>query len=304
MSSPLISESRITIRSVDGYPLGARLLHPAVVPRCAVVIVPGVAIASGLYSRFARFLAAAGLGVLQFDFRGIGWSRPERLRGFSATLEDWSEFDAAAAIERLHVEFPDSQAVGIGHSFGAMLLVAAPNAGSLSRLLMVSPHTGYFGDYRARYRWPMALLWHGLMPLLARALGYFPARWLGLGGDVPAGVALQWASRRRPGINFAAVGDPERGRRLFAGAEDLALPALALTFQDDAFAPVQGAERFFTYTPRLAMTHWVIRPADAQLPRIGHFGFFRASAERGLWDPVLAYLLREAEGGPIPLSRR
>lgn len=304
MSSPAVSESQITVRAVDGYPLGARLFRPAAAPRCAVVIVPGVAIASGLYSRFARFLAAAGLGVLQFDFRGIGWSRPERLRGFPATLEDWSEFDAAAAIQRLHAEFPDTQAVGVGHSFGAMLLVAAPNAGSLARLVMVAPHTGYFGDYRAGYRWPMALLWHGLMPLAARAFGYFPARWLGLGGDVPAGVALQWASRRRPDINFAAVGDPERGRRLFAGAGDLALKTLALTFEDDAFAPRQGAERFLALAPRLAITHWVIHPAEAHLSRIGHFGFFRASAEKCLWEPVLAYLLRQPGSGPMSLSRR
>lgn len=292
MSSPLVSESRIVLRAVDGYPLGARLFKPTLEPRRAVVIVPGVAIASRLYTRFARFLAAAGLGVLQFDCRGIGWSRPKRLRGFPATLEDWSEFDVAAAIDRLHAEFPGAQAVGLAHSFAAMLLVAAPNVGSLSRLVLVAPHTGYLGDYRARYRWPMALLWHGLMPLAVKAFGYFPARWLGLGGDIPAGVALQWASRRRPEIDFTVVGDGERARRLFAGAGGLALPALALTFEDDAFAPRAGAERFLAHTPRLAVTRLVIRPTEAGLPRIGHFGFFRASAEKGLWEPVLAYLLR------------
>jgi predicted alpha/beta hydrolase len=81
-------------------------------------------------------------------------------------------------------------------------------------------------------------------------------------------------------------------------AARLARRALVLTFADDAFAPRAGADRFLAYTPGLAVTHRILRPVDAGLDRIGHFGFFRASAENTLWPPVLAYLLHESPGGP------
>ena len=44
----------------------------------------------------------------------------------------------------------------------------------------------------------MAVLWHGVMPLVTRVVGYFPAQILGLGEDIPAGVAMQWAARTGP----------------------------------------------------------------------------------------------------------
>jgi hypothetical protein len=33
-------------------------------------------------------------------------------------------------------------------------------------------HTGYYGDYLARQRLPMRLLWHVVMPMLTRRFGY------------------------------------------------------------------------------------------------------------------------------------
>ena len=111
-----------------------------------------------------------------------------------------------------------------------MVRPAQLHARSLSRLVMGAQHNGYFGDYRAGDRWPMALLWRGLMPHAPRTLGSFPGRWLGLGGDVPVEVALEWASRRRPDRSFAAVGDPGHGRRRFSGVGHSALKTLALMF--------------------------------------------------------------------------
>ncbi len=81
-----------------------------------------------------------------------------------------------------------------------MLFGATTNSSELSRLVFIGAHTGYFGDYRRMYQIPMAILWHGVMPLLTHALGYFPGRILHLGENIPAGVALQWASRRTPEI--------------------------------------------------------------------------------------------------------
>src|SRR5262249_22174902 len=81
----------------DGYSLGATLFAPPF-PGLAPVIVNGApAVPQGYYRRFAEFLAARGLRVLTYDYRGVGASRPAELAGFDATMTDWARLDAAAA---------------------------------------------------------------------------------------------------------------------------------------------------------------------------------------------------------------
>jgi predicted alpha/beta hydrolase len=38
------------------------------------------------------------------------------------------------------------------------------------------------------------------------------------------------------------------------------------------------------------LQHTVLTPADAQAPRIGHFGFFRRAVGAALWPRLLAEL--------------
>jgi predicted alpha/beta hydrolase len=67
--------------------------------------------------------------------------------------------------------------------------------------------------------------------------------------------------------------------------------ALALTFTDDGFATARGTRRLLEeHVPQISAEQRVIAPRDAGLKRIGHFGFFRRSAEQGLWRPAAAWL--------------
>jgi predicted alpha/beta hydrolase len=229
--------------------------------------------------------------VLTYDYRGIGLSRPGKLAGFDAVIEDWAEFDCSAAIGWMRQRYPDSQLVGIAHSVSALLVGGAENAAEQSRLVLVGAHTGYFGDYRPLYRLPMAALWHGMMPALTRAVGYFPARRLGLGDDIPAGVALQWGARRSS--NLRPVGDrpaDARTKRLLDRCAALARPTLMVRFSDDAFATEAGMRRLLLYYPRLSTVHAEFSPADSGTRRIGHFGFFSRPVGRALWPRLVARL--------------
>ncbi len=276
-------EQALCIEASDGFRLAA-FLHGANAienPSRTVLICCGGGVPARVYRRFADWLAARGVPALRFDYRGIGASRPPALRGFGARLEDWAERDCAAAIDWLRSRYPRAELAGVAHSIGALVLTGAPNAGAIRRFLLVGAHTGYFGDYHALWRVPMTLMWHGAMPALARALGYFPGRALRMGEDLPAGFALQWAGRRRPEIRAEGM---ERLKSLEGCA-------LALTFTDDGFATPRGTRRFLSHLPRLSAEQRVIRPREAGLGRIGHFGFFRQSAERPLWEPAAGWLL-------------
>jgi predicted alpha/beta hydrolase len=253
------------------------------------VLHPGAGIGAASYRRFGMFLAQSGIPVLLYDYRGIGLSRPRALRGFRATVADWAEYDCAGAIAWLRQRFPAAAIVGVAHSIGALLVGGARNADEQAQLVLVGGHTAYCGDYRERYRLPMTLLWHGVMPAVTRALGYFPASRLKLGEDIPAGVALQWAGRRSPELRpSGSTPEQERLRQLLDRCAELQRPAVVISISDDAFTGVAGTKRLLSYYPRLfPLKHVVFTPAEAGARRLGHFGFFRRTAGAVLWPRFL-----------------
>jgi predicted alpha/beta hydrolase len=294
---------QVRLPALDGYELGG-VFYDALRPRSprrVAVLHGGAGIPAFRYRRFARFLAEWGIPVLTYDYRGIGMSRPDELRAFQATTADWVEYDGAAAIAWMRERYPDDELIGISHSIGALALGAAPNAAEQDRLVLIAPHTAYYGDYRPLYRLPMAMMWHGLMPVITRFIGYFPARRLGLGDDLPAGIALEWADRRSAELRPTGAGiADDRIRRLIDYGSALRRPALAITMSDDAFATIAGAKRLLSYFPRLSSPqHVVFTPADAHARRIGHFGFFRRDVGPALWPRLLALL----KGRPLRHSQ-
>ena len=290
---------QLRLRTADGYEIGAvfyAALRPRV-PRRVAILHGGAGIPALRYRRFATFLAEWGIPVLTYDYRGIGLSRPPELRGFQATIEDWAEYDAAAAIAWLRERFPRDDILGFSHSIGCLALGGAPNAGEQARVLLVGAHSGYYGDYRPLYRLPMALAWHGLMPALTRVVGYFPADRLGLGEALPAGMALEWAERRQPDLRLTDLrlngAEPagERRLRLLRHCAALQCPAVAISISDDAFATEEGTRRLLSYFPNLAALQlYTFTPDDAQVRRIGHFGFFRRAVGTTLWPRLLTQL--------------
>jgi predicted alpha/beta hydrolase len=285
---------QLRLRSADGFEIGAvfyAALRPRA-PRRVAVLHGGAGIPALRYGRFARFLAEWGVPVLTYDYRGIGLSRPRELRRFPATIEDWAELDSTCAIAWLRERFPQDEMLGVSHSIGALMLGGALNAAEQARVVMVGAHTGYYGDYGALYRLPMALAWHGIMPAVTRFLGYFPGNRLGLGDDLPAGMALEWAERRRPDLRLSgAYPAAVRRRQLLDRCAALHCPAIAVCVTDDAFATVAGTKRLLSYFPRLSSPQLVeFTPADAQVRSLGHFGFFRRATGSALWPRLLAQL--------------
>ena len=304
--SERIAEERVQFSALDGYQLGGILYKPKdpLGHRHVAIFNTGGGIAAIRYRRFARFMASSGVPILTYDYRGIGESRPLRMVGFSAVIEDWTEHDCGGAIAWLRSRYHGAEMIGIGHSVGSLLFGGAPTASELTRFVMICPHTGYFGDYRAGYRLPMAVLWHGIMPALTRLFGFFPARLFGLGDDIPAGIALQWAARKTPQLRPEAT-DPAAMRGQVAIARCIAIRkrALLLTVRDDAFATEAGARRLLSNFPNLRAERWLVSPADAGVRRLGHFGVFRVGARSFVWPRLLAYIVHDRSPLASPVAQ-
>jgi predicted alpha/beta hydrolase len=273
--------------AADGYPLAASVFPAAAgaAPAATVLVVPATGVARRLYDGFARHLAAAGLEVVTWDWRGTGDSKPASLRGFPATMSDWARLDLAGVIAWARQRAPRGPLLAVGHSFGGQSLGLAPGAATLAGAVTVAAQSGWWGHWPRAAGWRYALLWHLAMPGLAHALGWFPSSRLGLGEDLPRGVALEWARWCR---SPAYLGD-------WSGHRALAIPILALGFDDDPFAPPRAVDALHREYRAARLERRQVAPRDAGVGRIGHFGFFRPGVP-ALWEEVTAWLLARVAG--------
>jgi predicted alpha/beta hydrolase len=288
-----VEQQNVQIEAADGLLLaGTWFLPDSHSPPVSVVVVAGGGgIPASRYHRFAQFLAGRGLAVLTFDYRGIGLSRTGRLRGFKAGTEDWGQLDFGAALAKARAVFPDQPVQVVAHSIGALLVGAAPDASRLERLVFFGPHTGYYGDYLLRWRGLLYLVWHLMMPLVTKFVGYFPGRSLHLGEDLPREFALDWSRRTQPGF-LTTADDRQRFGAILERYREVHARALVFSVADDAFAPPAAGKRLIAVYPNIVATHEIIRPAAMGRRRLGHFFFLRRSKATEIWERTAAWLLQ------------
>ena len=284
--------TRVRFPALDGYSLGGFLHLPADEELGhAVVFATGGGIRADVYRHFLSYLASHGIAVLAFDYRGIGESRPARLRGFVAGFEDWAEYDAGGAIEWMAKRYPNACLTGMGHSIGALMIGGPTRAAKLAQLVLIAPHTGYHGDYGLGVRWMVRVAWGVAGPPLRWLFGYFPASLVGLGEDLPARVSTQWGTHTRPRIRVGAHGgDPIREQRLLDQIAALRKPALVLSASDDPWAPEAGIRRALFAYRNLMVVRSVLDPASLAMPKTGHWGYFRRRTGSAIWPPILRFI--------------
>jgi len=287
-----VTVTRVRFPALDGYVLGGFLhLGTNSDPRHAVVFATGGGIRAEVYRYFLSYLASHGIAVLAFDYRGIGESRPARLRGFVAGFEDWAEYDAGGAIAWMAARYPNACLTGMGHSIGALMIGASAAATRLSQLVLICPHTGYHGDYDHLLRCGVQLCWRVLGPPLRRMFGYLPASKLWFGEDLPDRVALQWAARSRPHFAIGlSNGNAAREQQVLDQVKQLRRPALVISADDDRWATEAGVRRVLQVYRNLLIVRRAISPSADDTRPIGHSGFFRRSQRKRQWPFVLRFL--------------
>jgi len=290
--SQSVYSSPVTFSARDGIELHGTWFLPLVqggLPASVIVIGCGGGVPAKFYHGLARYLSNCNAAVLTFDYRGIGESRQGTLKGMVSGVDVWGAADLDGALRFAHDTFPDLPLDAIAHSVGALLLGAAQESRRLSKIVFLGPHTGFWRDYRRRWRLPLYVTWHVLMPAATKIFGYFPGKALGLGEDLPPQVAMDWANRRQPDL----VRDRNDSRGLLALLEkyrDLDTPTLALSASDDAFAPPVAAKRLLSLYPNLKATSRVVTPASVKSRRLGHFGYLRRPASELIWAMIAEWL--------------
>ncbi|MCJ8056710.1 alpha/beta fold hydrolase [Shinella curvata] len=257
-----------------------------------VIINPATGVAARYYHRYARFLAERGFSVLTYDYRGIGRSRPETLRGCGFRWRDWGELDFEAAVRFMQNSNSSSRSrrsplLVIGHSIGGFLPGLAEAGKDVDRILTVGAQYAWWGDYARERRLGLFLKWHLAMPMLTFLCGYFPGKRIGRLEDLPAGVAHEWAFR---GPRFESSYSIEARRTVLARMQAVMAPILAITVSDDELGTVTAVRRglgYYTTADRIIVS---LRPEDYGRAKIGHFDLFHDSHATGFWLDTLLWL--------------
>jgi predicted alpha/beta hydrolase len=252
-----------------------------------VLICTATGISQRFYTAFARWLSQQGIDVLTFDYRGIGASlREPHVRQCAARKQDWGQLDMPASLDWLRQRTGAATVDLIGHSAGGQLVGLMPNHAALRRVLMVSASSGHVRGLRFPYRIAAyAYLWFYL-PATARALGYSPSKVIGMGEDLPAGVARQWSRWcLRPGYVANEFG---RGvtRHYY---DEFRAPILSLYASDDSIATTRNVDDLLRLFPNAPKQTVCLEPRQFNVPRFGHVDFFRASRSAA-WPLALDWL--------------
>lgn len=282
----------LELRARDDYRLAATLYRPksGAAPRAIVVLACATGVRRSYYEPFASHLADHGLAALTFDYRGIGDSRPQRLAGFTARMQDWGALDLDAALARALELFPGVPLQQIGHSAGGQLVGFCAHADRISALVGIAAQSGYHGHWKGLGRARMLANWYFAVPLATRMFGYLPGQ-LGTGQHLPAGVAREWAAWcRHP--DYLMRDDREARAASFAR---VTAPILAYSFSDDPFAPRGAVDQLVSFYTAAPHERRHVTPAEAGAA-VGHFGFFRKKFADSLWPGVVTWLKDQAAG--------
>lgn len=280
-----ISQPLRLVCSDDRHVLAGTRYSPSfVAARACVLIAPSIGVSQRFYEGFARWLSDCGTEVVTFDYRGT-FESAELNANSAFSLLDWGR-DLATAVQWLCEEHPHLRRFAVCHGIGAHLLGFAKNAHELDRMVWVGSGSLYWAHGSSLLSRLSSLAMSFLvLPLMARLMGRFPGRTLGILDDLPGPVASHWARWcRHP--RYAAGAEEGTARYDRIKAE-----VLSLYFEADALAPEAGVHDFGTFCPNAAITYRRVTRQAFPEEASPHFDLFRQSHGAKQWPLVVGWLL-------------
>lgn len=269
----------------DGFSIAATLFEPEVSSQKFLLINSATGVRQQVYYAFARYFAEQGFTVLTYDYRGVGLSKPDTLKGFKANMRQWGTLDFKAATTFMQKHYAQYSCFAIGHSVGGLIMGMNPDAVQFRRLVFFGAQKAYAAHLNFKIMMLGFMGFGVLQPVLSGLAGYFPAHWFGLGESLPAGAGRDWRT---------LIVHPQSTNQLLHKLPEhyaalLTQDVLVIRAEDDSWLTAKAVRKMMEETfPRMKPEYRLLKPEDSPQNQIGHINFFR-SFNQNLWQQVLDY---------------
>lgn len=273
---------KLLLQTDDEIEITAHIFLPDESNHKVLLINSATGVKQQVYFSFAQFFAEQGFTVLTYDYRGIGLSKPEKMKGFQSSMRIWGSLDYKALTQFIIKNFPDHQKFCLGHSVGALILGMNKDSEIFNEFLFVGTQNAFVGNLKWRTKIEAVLGFGIVQPLFTELFGYFPAHWFGLGESLPKNCAYDWRTLilNRKSTNKLLLKTDDYSR-------DLNRKVFVIQAEDDAWLTYKGVKSLLNDTyPNLKPTFRLIKTSESEKGEIGHVNFFR-SYNKNLWNIIL-----------------
>ncbi|SMP31984.1 Predicted alpha/beta hydrolase [Chryseobacterium profundimaris] len=282
----LSSMEKLFITTRDQVTITAHLFLPVHSHRKLLVVNSATGVKQQVYFSFARYLTEKGFTVITYDYRGIGLSKPEKMKNCKASMRIWGSQDFKAVTEYITSNFNEYKKYCLGHSVGALILGMNKNSDIFEEFVFVGTQNAFVGNLKLKTKIEAYLGFGIVQPLTTTLLGYFPAQWFGLGESLPKYCAYDWRT---------LILNRKSTNKLLDKTDDyskmLTQKVLVIRAEDDVWLTEKGVKSLLNDTyPNLKPKYRLIKTSESEKGEIGHVNFFR-SYNKKLWNIIVNELI-------------
>ncbi|UOU96674.1 alpha/beta hydrolase [Chryseobacterium daecheongense] len=278
---------KLILTTKDHVPITAHLFPPESDNGKILLINSATGVKQHVYFSFAKYFAEKGFTVITYDYRGIGLSKPEQMKGFEASMRIWGSEDYKALTQYIRTRFPAYEKYCLGHSVGALILGMNEDSKMFEEFVFVGTQNAFVGNLKWKTKIEAYLGFGIAQPLTTQLLGYFPSEWFGLGESLPKNCAYDW---RTLILNKKSTNGLLE--KIDDYSKDLTQKVFVIRAEDDAWLTEKGVKSLLNDTyPNLKPTYRLVRVSESDKGEIGHVNFFR-SYNKKLWNIILNELIQ------------
>lgn len=273
---------KILLTTDDGIEIAAHIFKPETISHRLLLINSATGVKQQVYFSFAQFFASEGFTVITYDYRGVGLSKPRKLRNFKASMRTWGKEDYKSVTQFITKNFAEYQKFCLGHSVGALILGMNKDSKIFDEFLFVGAQNAFIGNLKWKTKMEALIGFGCIQPLFTELFGYFPAHWLRLGESLPKNCAYDWRTLilNRKSINKLLSANDDCSKMLRQ-------KVFVIQAEDDDWLTDRGVRSLLKDTyPHLKPKFRLIKTSESEKGEIGHINFFR-SYNRNLWKIIL-----------------
>jgi predicted alpha/beta hydrolase len=139
---------KLLLQTDDDIQITAHLFKPDQSNQKLLLINSATGVKQQIYFSFAKFFTEKGFTVITYDYRGIGLSKPQKMRNFKASMRVWGSHDYNTVTQFIVKNFPNYKKFCLGHSVGALILGMNKDSEMFDEFVFVGTQNAFIGHLK------------------------------------------------------------------------------------------------------------------------------------------------------------